>query len=125
VKESLCRRQLLTGQLRPASIRPTAPDFDDRHVAKADSCAEGVLGQRPHSFGHLATIGEACLAKRGIVCESCRDACPEAAILFHPRRGGPFLPEVRPEACTGCGACITACPASAIKVPPIAEVPGA
>ena len=36
--------------------------------------------------------GEACFAARGVVCQSCGDACPEGAIRFRPRLGGPALP---------------------------------
>jgi ferredoxin-type protein NapF len=45
---------------------------------------------------------------------SCRDACPEQAIVFRPRIGGVFVPDPTEEACTGCGACIAPCPTQAI-----------
>jgi ferredoxin-type protein NapF len=61
-------------------------------------------------------ISEACLARAGIVCMSCRDACSEQAIRFLPRRGGAFLPEVAAAACTGCGACLPPCPVGAISL---------
>jgi ferredoxin-type protein NapF len=63
-----------------------------------------------------ATISDACLAEAGVSCMACRDACPEEAIRFRPRLGLPFLPEVDLAACTGCGACIEVCPASAIAI---------
>jgi ferredoxin-type protein NapF len=55
-----------------------------------------------------------CLSHRGIDCQICRDGCPQDAIRFPPRPGGPFRPLVRADACTGCGVCVEACPVSAI-----------
>ena len=65
----------------------------------------------------VAAIGEACLTLRGVVCQSCRDACPTAR---HPlrtrlrarRRGRASTLD----ACTGCGACVAGCPTAAITV---------
>jgi ferredoxin-type protein NapF len=83
----------------------------------AQSCPEPVF--RKDSLGgftHVADISAACLAEAGVACQSCRDACPEQAIRFRPRIGGPFLPELDEVACSGCGACIAICPASAIAI---------
>jgi ferredoxin-type protein NapF len=63
----------------------------------------------------MIQISEACLPRAGISCMACRDACEPAAIRFRPRVGGPFLPEIDAEACTGCGECISVCPADAIE----------
>jgi ferredoxin-type protein NapF len=65
--------------------------------------------------GHL-TISEACLARAGVVCEACGDACPECAIRFALRRGGPPLPSLDQDRCTGCGACVPICPVGAISL---------
>lgn len=64
----------------------------------------------------IATISAACLTKQGVACQSCHDACPQDAIRFRPRAGGPFLPEVDETLCNGCGACVAPCPAEAITV---------
>lgn len=57
--------------------------------------------------GVVRVRGYACLAFRGTPCTVCKERCPEeAAIVFHHGR-----PEVNPALCTGCGACVGACPA--------------
>ncbi|MBP2234923.1 ferredoxin-type protein NapF [Sinorhizobium kostiense] len=82
----------------------------------AELCSEPVFTGQPQFFPHVAMIGDNCLAKNRTDCQACRDACPTEAIRFHPRAGGPFLPEVMEEACTGCGACLAVCPVAAIGI---------
>lgn len=84
--------------------------------ACAEACPEPVFDRSLAAFGHVAAIGQDCFAGRGIVCQSCGDACSESAIRFRPRLGGPALPELATELCTGCGACIASCPARAVSV---------
>ncbi|ANM07742.1 ferredoxin-type protein NapF (plasmid) [Rhizobium phaseoli] len=85
----------------------------------AASCPEPVFSaDRVDRFAHVAAVGDACLAKRGITCQSCGEACPQQAIRFRPRIGGPFLPELRADVCNGCGGCIAGCPVSAITLQP-------
>lgn len=68
--------------------------------------------------GEIATIviSGSCLPHSGVACMTCRDSCPEEAIRFRPRLGGPFLPEIDAAACTQCGECISSCPAHAIAL---------
>lgn len=83
----------------------------------AAACPEPVfVSEVPRRLLSAVSIGPSCFAPNGIACQSCRDACPEDAIRFRPRVGGPFLPELDESACTGCGRCISVCPASAITV---------
>ncbi|WP_406872243.1 ferredoxin-type protein NapF [Aminobacter sp. P9b] len=83
----------------------------------ATVCPEPVFDRAaPPAFAHVVAISDACLARSGVSCMTCRDACPEAAIAFRPRIGGPFVPELNESACTGCGACIGLCPSQAIAV---------
>lgn len=84
--------------------------------ACAQSCPEPVFDRAVPAFEHVVVFGETCFARRGIVCQSCADTCPETAISFRPRLGGPALPDLAAERCTGCGACLSACPAQAIAV---------
>lgn len=85
--------------------------------ACAKACPEPVFDTDiPVAFDHVAAISEGCLAKSGITCMACRDACPEEAIRFRPRIGGPFLPEILTQICTGCGACVAPCPAGAVSM---------
>lgn len=79
--------------------------------------AAGQAAARP-VMQHVAAISDACLARQGVTCMSCRDACPENAIRFAPRAGGPFLPVLDAGLCNGCGACIAPCPGDAIAARP-------
>jgi ferredoxin-type protein NapF len=59
-------------------------------------------------------IGDGCFARQNVVCQSCADVCTPRAIRFRPQIGKPPLPELIADECTLCGACASACPASAI-----------
>jgi ferredoxin-type protein NapF len=85
----------------------------------AEACAEPVFAQSAGpAFTHLAVVGEACFALRGIHCQTCGDVCLQAAIRFRARLGGPPLPEIAAEACNGCGACAAVCPTQAVAMHP-------
>lgn len=72
----------------------------------------------PRPWDAAAAIGEACLARHGIHCQTCRDICPETAVRFHLALGRPPQPALDDQVCTGCGACVAACPGQAIAVTP-------
>ncbi len=107
------------------SIRSGVPVVDFRHSECtfcgkcAERCPENVFpAGSAGGFAHYAAIGDGCLANNYVDCQACRDSCPAGAIRFRPRLGGPFVPELDAEACTGCGACIAVCPADSITIKP-------
>ncbi|MBO2659009.1 ferredoxin-type protein NapF [Shewanella algae] len=80
-------------------------------------CAEPAfrpLSEAPWRL--IAQFADNCLARQGIVCQSCKDACDERAIRFPPLLGATAQPVLDAERCSGCGACVAPCPASAIKL---------
>jgi ferredoxin-type protein NapF len=82
------------------------------------ACAPRALSQDADAppWRLRATVTANCMAYRDVVCRSCGDACGEAAIRFSPRLGGAALPEILAERCTGCGACVSTCPAGAVTM---------
>ncbi len=80
-------------------------------------CEPGAL--RPPTDG-FAPIGIAvveadrCLLAQGQPCRVCEEQCPEPRAIELGFPGS--LPHVRRAACTGCGVCAVACPASALEV---------
>nr|WP_082562829.1 MULTISPECIES: ferredoxin-type protein NapF [unclassified Rhizobium] len=116
----LCVERCPTGVIKLVDGRPSL-DFTSAECTFCGECRlacpepvfepEGAL-----RFDHFASITDACLAKRDIACQSCGESCPENAIRFKPRLGGPFIPYLDEHACIGCGACVRVCPVSAITV---------
>lgn len=87
--------------------------------ACAASCSDDVFDvARAPPWTARAVIGEACLEHRGISCRACEDACPEDALRLRPRLGGTATIAVDVDACTGCGACVSVCPAGAVEILP-------
>ncbi|MFL5279762.1 MAG: 4Fe-4S dicluster domain-containing protein [Rhodopila sp.] len=71
-------------------------------------------GLPPHQVRRTFQKSGRPLAARAVHCQSCHDACPEQAIRFVLRLGGPPLPQLLPSRCTDCGDCVSACPAGPI-----------
>jgi ferredoxin-type protein NapF len=116
-----CVHACPTGIVSVSEVAPVL-DFSSGECtfcgACGKACPEGLFAEEPGAFGHVAAIFDTCLARLGIACMTCRDSCPQDAIRFRPRTGGPFLPEIDVDTCIGCGACIARCPAEAIGVAP-------
>lgn len=92
----------------------------------ATSCAAPVFDRALSTPWRLSVaISDRCLTKQGILCETCADACGERAIRFQRAPGRVPVPTIELESCTGCGACISGCPASAIAAAYGAEVANA
>ncbi len=80
------------------------------------ACTPGALAGAPGFGAWKAHISSSCLAQRGVDCRVCGDACDARALRFPPRRGGAPVPVLDLAACTGCGACVSGCPAQAIQL---------
>ncbi|MCE0801872.1 ferredoxin-type protein NapF [Buttiauxella sp. S04-F03] len=85
--------------------------------ACAQACPEQLFLARDVSpWEHTLSIGDNCLAKNSIECRSCQDTCDTQAISFRPSLQGIAQPLLNHTDCTACGACISGCPVSAIKM---------
>lgn len=99
------------------------PVFDP-HLGECTFCGECESACEPRALDRTrrddawslrAVAGDACLPRHGVVCSSCRDACPERAIAFPLTTRVP-LPAIDTAHCTGCGACVGVCPVDAISL---------
>lgn len=68
------------------------------------------------AWPYRARVISGCLANEHIMCDSCRDNCPETAIVMRPNIGRPATPFIDDTLCSGCGACVRSCPSGAIRV---------
>jgi len=81
-----------------------------------ETCAEGALVHEVQPPWRLELqLTDSCLAKRQVVCQTCGDTCEAEAIRFLPLPGVVAIPVIDQDVCTGCGACIAACPHDALK----------
>lgn len=82
------------------------------------SCKPAALRAAPVAlpWSIQASILPACLAMNAVICRACGEACDDSAIRFKPELGGVARPQLDPESCSGCGACITVCPVGAVAM---------
>jgi ferredoxin-type protein NapF len=87
--------------------------------ACVDACEPRALERTDAAPWALkASIAPSCLALNRVVCSTCAERCEARAIRFRPALGAVPAPAVDLDRCTGCGACVAACPVSAIAVSP-------
>lgn len=86
--------------------------------ACADACERDCFtADRTGSAWPLkARIANSCVETKGVACRMCEDTCEALAIRFRPQSGGRALAQIDDARCTGCGACLPACPIKAIAV---------
>jgi len=84
-----------------------------------EHCPEDLFDvEQEHPWSLDLTINENCFPERGIVCQSCRDACEPQAIKFKYSASSIPKPELDTTLCIDCGACVSSCPANAISIVP-------
>ncbi len=83
--------------------------------ACAEACEAGVIF-KASGWPRRAQISDACLEPQGVTCRVCETSCDEAAFRFRPMVGGRSSVTVLDDRCTGCGACVSVCPADAITI---------
>lgn len=87
-------------------------------------CGRCVDACEPHALERTdrppwalkASIAAGCLALNRVVCSVCAERCEVRAIRFRPALGAAPTPTIDAATCTGCGACVAACPVSAISL---------
>lgn len=83
----------------------------------ADVCPEPLfLPKTEPAWQAKAAISASCLATQNVDCRSCGDSCEPFAISFKLAVGKVAQPQIDLSRCTGCGACVSICPTSAISI---------
>ncbi len=88
-------------------------------AACVQACPTGALAQQTGAAPwplHASINTASCLASRGVLCLVCGEHCTAQAIRFPRAAYAIAAPILSQAACTGCGACVAPCPASAIRM---------
>ena len=98
-------RKVIRRQRRP----PLELNYSGKNLSKDTLDFIHSTGSAPAHFKHAKPMASLeCLEQ--LVCRACVDACPHDAIEKNVLTD---FPQLKPEACVGCGACVSACPAGA------------
>lgn len=83
----------------------------------AEACPEPLFWPKTEpAWQAKAVIEDRCLATQNVECRSCGDSCEPEAISFKLAVGRVAQPQIDINSCTGCGACVSICPTSAITI---------
>lgn len=84
-------------------------------AACLDACRLPLFQPRTEKpFRHVMQLGATCLPRHGIDCRSCAECCEPQALRFAFNVHRLAEPQLDPERCTGCGACVAICPVDAV-----------
>lgn len=86
--------------------------------ACAGACQHDVFytDLRLRPWNQFAEVNQDCLSYIGVTCQSCKDSCDIGAIRFSFKVAQTPQPLLDTKACTGCGMCVSVCPAKAIHI---------
>jgi ferredoxin-type protein NapF len=82
-------------------------------------CTSGAIGRSEDgaaAFRWTADVDGRCLARHGVECRICGDACDADALRFVPTLGGVAQLRLEREVCSGCGECVSRCPVHALRM---------
>ncbi len=91
-------------------------DFEKGGCTYCDECAIVCepevlqIANRADISSEFTIDTNSCLGWNKTMCFSCKDVCPENAIIF----SGLFKPEILQDRCRACGFCVKPCPVHAI-----------